>query len=116
MTKNNVIPFPSKNNEDEPEVVTALELLMRDNTLEDMSITISGVLEFLTLRALHGGPYYIKTVDDRAITVFATDEDAMKILEVLPSNVKSWEDIEDVPPFDTDSDPGDEQVESSETE
>ena len=116
MTKDNIIPFPTKDTKDEADVITALELLVQDNTLEDLSVTISGVLEFLTLRALHGGPYFIRTEDSRAIAVFATDEDAMKILEILPSNVKSWEDTDEVPPFDTNTDPGDEQVDSSEAE
>jgi hypothetical protein len=41
---------------------------------------ISGVLEFLTMRALHEGPYYIMTDNKEAITVFAANKDAAKHL------------------------------------
>ena len=113
MTDDNVIPFPTA--EKVEEMPTALSALLMGNTMEDIGFTISGVLEFLTLRALHEGPYFIKTSDNRAITVFACDEDAMKILDLLPDNVKSWDD-DNVPPFDTDTDPGDEQSDATKAE
>ena len=114
MTDDNVIPFPTT--EKVEEMPTALGALLMGHTMEDIGLTISGVLEFLTLRALHDGPFYILTEDKRAITIFACDADVVALLDVLPDNVKSWEEGSEVPPFDTNSDPGDEQVDVTETE
>ena len=87
---------------------------------ERLGRTIAGVLEFLTMRAVHDGAYYIMTDDEQAITVLAANEDAKALREALPEHFKSWDDPLDepeVPPFDTNVDPGDEQDEpASESE
>lgn len=114
MTDNNVIPFPTP--EKVEEMPTALNALLMGHTMEDIGLTISGVLEFLTLRALHDGPFYILTEDKRAITVFACDDDTISLLDALPNNFKSWDEDSEVPPFDTNSDPGDEQVDVTKAE
>mgnify|MGYP003333869993 FL=1 len=68
---------------------------------------ISGGLEFLTLRALNNGPFYIEDENQTAVIVFAVHEDAKAVKDTLPENVRSFAD--DVEPFTTNSDPGDEQ-------
>jgi hypothetical protein len=73
------------------------------------------VLEFLTVRAIIDGPFYLLTDDEQAITVMAANEDAEALLKALPSNFKSWDDYNDEAEeqikFLTDTDPGDEQDE-----
>jgi len=86
-----------------------MRLLSLDNS-EELGLTISGVLEFLTMRAIIDGPYYIQTDDEMAITVFAANDDANALKELLSDNFKSWDDVEE-PEFLTDTDPGDEQDE-----
>ena len=100
----------------EAEFDSALEELLNRNPMENMGRIISGVLEFLTMRALHDGPFYILTDDKRAMTVFACDDDTTALLAVLPDNFKAWEEDSEVPPFDTNSDPGDEQVDTTKAE
>jgi hypothetical protein len=112
MSEENIIegPWP---NEDEAEFNTALEELLATHNEQTLGSTIAGVLEFLTARALLDGPFYLLTDDKQAITVIATDETATKVLESLPENVKSWEEMlsVDEPVVITDRDPGDEQDE-----
>ena len=116
-TENNVISMSEWQGASEPiemteeEYNSAMQELITTVDEEELGRTIAGVLEFLTMRALHDGGYYIMTDDERAITVFAADEDAKLLLDLLPPHFKSWEDDMEVPPFDTDSDPGDEQDE-----
>ena len=78
---------------------------------------IAAVLEFLTIRAVMDGPYYVSTDDDKALVIFAVDEQAEKIRNSIPEDIvlKSWDDPMDAETetFLTDTDPGDEQDESS---
>jgi len=92
----------------EKEYATAMESLLNENTMEEVGQMISGVLEFLTAKAVHEGPYYIETDNKEAITVFAANEDAITLKESLPDNFKIW-DEEDELEVITDRDPGDEQ-------
>jgi len=73
--------------------------------------TIAGVLEFLTVRAIVDGPFYLMTDDEQAITIIAAHEDAKKIRDLLPDNFLSWDQYEDKQEFITNADPGDEQDE-----
>jgi hypothetical protein len=88
---------------------TAMEELLNENSMQEVGQMISGVLEFLTAKALHDGPYYIETDNKEAITVFAANEDAIALKEVLPDNVTSWEDEVKSMSVITDRDTGDEQ-------
>jgi len=92
----------------EKEYATAMEELLNETTMDDLGKTISGVLEFLTMRAFHEGPYYIMTDDEEAITVLATGDSAAALKSVLPDNFKSWDEV-DEPEVITDRDTGDEQ-------
>lgn len=95
---------------------SAMTELMAGVDLAQLGRTISGVLEFLTMRAVHDGSYYIMTDDKAAITVIACGDDTQKILDLLPEHFKSWDDEmenseAEVAPFDSNRDPGDEQDE-----
>ena len=90
------------------EYATAMESLLNENTMEEVGQMISGVLEFLTAKAVHDGPYYIETDNKEAITVFAANKDAITLKESLPDKFKMW-DEEDEPEAITDRDTGDEQ-------
>ena len=79
-----------------------------------MGERISGVLEFLTLRAVNDAPFIITTDNDEAIVVFAADEAAKALKASLPDTYKRWED-ELEPEFLSDQDPGDEQEETNES-
>ena len=102
----------------EAEFNTAMEQLLHENDMDEVGRLISGVLEFLTLRALHEGPYYIMTDDRKAITVFAANEHAEELLSILPDTIRPWDDLDDgeysedtadTPEVITDRDTGDEQ-------
>jgi len=92
----------------EKQYATAMEELLNETTMDDLGKTISGVLEFLTMRAFHEGPYYIMTDDEEAITVLATGDSAAALKSVLPHNFKPWDEV-DEPEVITDRDTGDEQ-------
>lgn len=94
---------------DEVEYATAMEELLAQNTLDDLGKIISGVLEFLTARAVHEGSFYIMTDNKEAITVFAADKDAVAVKNSLPDSIKSWDDLTGEEQVITDRDPGDEQ-------
>lgn len=79
---------------------------------------VAGVLEFLTVRAVIDGPFYIFTDNEDAMTLIAAGDvtDVIKAsLNEIP--IKRWEDELDIQqdaeilPFIADSDPGDEQDE-----
>ena len=110
--ENNVIEVNFDSEEQEP---TALQHLLMETPAENLSVIIAGVLEFLTVRALQDGPFYVETDDKLAITVLATQEDAEALRAVLPKNFKSWEELDlssdEDEDFTTNSDPGDEQDE-----
>lgn len=76
---------------------------------------ISGVLEFLTLRAVNDAPFIISTDNDEAIVVFAADDAAKELKASLPDSYKNWEDDLE-PDFLINRDPGDEQPEQLELE
>ena len=98
----------------EDEYNTAMEELFNTVDADNVGRMIAGVLELLTQRAVHDAPYYILTDQKDAVTVIAANEDVTPLLESLPDNFKSWEDPmseDNVVPFDTNSDPGDEQDE-----
>ena len=119
-TEDNVINMSEWQGSDEPvemteaEYDTAMTELLSQVNLDELGRTISGVLEFLTMRAIHDGPFYIQTDDKQAIAVFAANEDAQTLFDALPKHFKNWEDemeTPDEPDFLTDRDPGDEQDE-----
>ena len=95
----------------EAEYATAMEELLNETTAEQLGKTISGVLEFLTMRAYHQGPFYMMTDDEEAITVLAAGDAAKALKAVLPEGFVSWdEDTEEVEAeVITDRDTGDEQ-------
>lgn len=91
---------------------SAMQRLLNNEDMESLGMTIAGVLEFLTMRALHDGAFYIMTDDEKAITVFAADEDAANLKAALPEHFKSWEEElsePEMPEVLTNVDPGDEQ-------
>ena len=98
-------------NDDGP---TAMEELLTESTMDQLGRTISGVLEFLTHRALQEGSFYIMTDNKEAITVFGAGDDAITLKDSLPENIKSWEDQVAEAEFITDRDTGDEQDDDTE--
>jgi len=103
---------------DEPtsENKSAMEDLLTDNDMTDLARVVSGVLEFLTVRASVDGPYYILADGGVAVTVFGANDDVQRIIEVLPDHVRAWENLESAEDveFLTDTDPGDEQADDTE--
>jgi hypothetical protein len=99
--------------EDVIEYPSAMHELISTNDENSLGRVIAGVLEFLTARAIIDGPYYITTDDQKAITVFAADDEAESLRESLPEHYKSWEDPLSEEDFLTNADPGDEQDEST---
>jgi hypothetical protein len=95
---------------------TALSQLLKETPTEDLGRVVSGVLEFLTVRAWSDGSYYIMTEDKQALTVIATQDDVQLILDNLPDTILSWEELEAKvqAEFLTNTDPGDEQDDSTE--
>ena len=96
---------------------TAMEKLLNETSMDELGGTISGVLEFLTVRALQDGPYYIMTDDKKAICVLATNEDCDALVKVLPENFVDWESYVNMPSEPvviTNRDLGDEQDGSTE--
>jgi hypothetical protein len=91
--------------------VSAMQSLIANNDEDSLGRTIAGVLEFLTARSVLDAPYYIMTDDKSAIAVFAANDEAASLIEMLPDTYKSWEDELDEPEFLTNTDPGDEQDE-----
>jgi hypothetical protein len=91
---------------------SAMAELLTQVDQEQLGRTVAGVLEFLTVRAIIDGPFYLMTDDEQAITVIAANEDASALRDVLPENFKSWEEyINEAVEFITDRDMGDEQDE-----
>jgi len=115
-TEDNIVEFTGEWQGDEAEMPdaeyrTAMDELFATVEQEALGTIISGVLEFLTVKAVIDGPYYILTDDKQAITVFAANEDAEMLMSLMPEKFTSWEDEED--DFTTNADPGDEQDESA---
>ena len=90
---------------------TAMEELLTEKNMDDLGRTISGALEFLTVRASVEGPYYILADGGVAVTVLAANADVQRVIDSLPDHVKAWEDMsnEEEDDFLTNADPGDEQ-------
>lgn len=113
MTDDNVVEFTGEwqGEEDmsDAEYETAMEELLMTVDEEQLGRTVSGVLEFLTVKAIVEGPYYILTEEKDAVTIFAANTAVDEILSALPDYVKPFD--ETIPPFETDTDPGDEQDE-----
>lgn len=115
-TEDNIVEFTGEWQGDasemtETEYRSAMEELFATIEQEALGTVISGVLEFLTAKAVIEGPYYIMTDDKQAVTVFASNEAAETLMRILPENFTSWEDETDE--FITNADPGDEQDESA---
>ena len=119
-TENNIIEFTGEwqggdDEMGEAEYESAMQELLAEVDQERLGRVVAGVLEFLTVRAIIDGPFYLLTDDKQAITVMAANEDAEALLKALPSNFKSWDDYNDEAEeqigFLTDTDPGDEQDE-----
>lgn len=119
-TEDNIIEFTGEwqggdDEMSEAEYESAMQELLAEVDQERLGRVVAGVLEFLTVRAIIDGPFYLLTDDEQAITVMAANEDAEALLKALPSNFKSWDDYNDEAEeqieFLTDTDPGDEQDE-----
>jgi hypothetical protein len=91
----------------EQEFQSAVEELIATNNEEMLGRTIAGVLEFLTIKAILDGPYYVLNEDSTAVTIIASGEDAEAAVKSLPDNFKNWDEVEPVE-YLTDTDPGDE--------
>ncbi len=118
-TEDNVVEFTGEWQGDDSEMSesehkTAMQELFATVEQENLGTVISGVLEFLTVKAVVEGPYYIMTDDNLAVTVFAANEDAEMLVNLLPEKFTTWDEGEDdVVDFISDADPGDEQDESA---
>jgi hypothetical protein len=117
-TEDNIVEFTGEWQGDESEMTeteyrSAMEELFATIEQEALGTVISGVLEFLTAKAVVEGPYYIMTDDKQAVTVFASNEAAETLMRILPENFTSWEDEDETDEFITNADPGDEQDESA---
>lgn len=117
-TEDNIIEFTGDWQGDEaPEMTedeynSAMEELLSEVSQENLGRVVAGVLEFLTVRAIIDGPFYLLTDDEQAITVMAANEDAAALRNALPDNFKAWDDyVEPEPDFLVNRDPGDEQDE-----
>lgn len=101
---------------DEAAPITAMQELLTEGNMEDLSRTISGVLEFLTVRASVEGPYYILADGGVAVTIFAANDDVQRVIDTLPDHVKPWEDMSNPEEDDflSNADPGDEQDDKAE--
>ena len=101
---------------DEAATLSAMQELLTEGNMDDLSRTISGVLEFLTVRASVEGPYYILADGGVAVTIFAANDDVQRVIDTLPDHVKAWEDMSNPEEEDflSDADPGDEQDDKAE--
>ena len=88
-----------------------------EGDVEVLGDRISGVLEFLTVRAALDAPFVIYADNNESIVVVAAGDDVKPIAAALPDNFKQWEDELDTVEmpeeidFLSDTDPGDEQDE-----
>jgi len=105
-TEDNVVELTQE------EYDSAMTELLAQVDQEQLGRTVAGVLEFLTVRAIIGGPFYLMSGDEQAITVIAANEDAANLRAALPDNFKSWDEyVEETVDYITDRDPEDEQDE-----
>lgn len=84
-----------------------------ENDPDRIGERISAVLEFLTVRAAIDKPYVIYNDNETSLVLFAADDDVQRIKEILPEDVKRWEDdLDEIDEeFIAHADPGDEQDE-----
>jgi len=87
-----------------------------EGNIDTVGDRISGVLEFLTVRAALDAPFVIYADNKESIVVIAAGDDVKAIEEHLPENFKTWDDeLDTVPmgpevePFLANTDSGDEQ-------
>lgn len=87
-----------------------------EGNIDTVGDRISGVLEFLTVRAALDAPFVIYADNKESIVVIAAGEDVKSIEEHLPENFKTWDDELDTVPttpevetFLANTDSGDEQ-------
>jgi len=116
MSDDNVVEFTGEWQGDdidmsEAEYESAMEELLMTMDEEQLGRTVSGVLEFLTVKAIIDGPYYILTENKDAVTILAANSAVDEVLALLPKSVRPFDEAIEVPPFKTNSDPGDEQDE-----
>jgi hypothetical protein len=67
------------------------------------------------MRSVNDAPYYIMTDNGEALVVFAANDAATELRELLPDTYKSWDEPLDEVEFLTDQDPGDEQEDDDES-
>jgi hypothetical protein len=109
-TEDNIVEFTG-------EYESAMQELLGTIDEDRLGQIIAGVLEFLTVRAIIDGPFYLMTDDKQAITVIAAHDDATNLYDALPDNFKSWDEYTDEEVnFVSNRDIGDEQPEESEHE
>ena len=109
-TEDNIVDFTGEWQGESNDSAMAELLNTADN--DSLGRTIAGVLEFLTVRAIIDGPFYLMTDDKQAITVIAAHEDAAALHAGLPNNFKSWDEYVDEE-FVTNRDLRDEQDETA---
>jgi hypothetical protein len=92
-----------------------------DGNIDVIGDRISGVLEFLTVRAALDAPFVIYADNKESIVVIAAGDDVEPVAKNLPDHFKNWDDELDTIPsapevetFLTDIDPGDEQDDETE--
>lgn len=118
-TEDNVVEFTGEwqgetQEMSDDEYASAMQELLEASDVDALGRTVAGVLEFLAVRAFVDGPYYIVNEDSTAITVIATNDNVTPLIDVLPENFRSWEDVTDeAVDFIQHNDPGDEQHESA---
>lgn len=99
------------------EEISPMEQLLNDSQGNPDLIghQISGVLEFLTIRAVVDKPYMILTEDEGGMVLFAAGDDVAVIRDALKDiDIKNWEEpLDDEASFIFDQDPGDERDEST---
>lgn len=131
-TEDNVIDFTGEwQGEDtemsDTEYMSAMDELLTAVDQENLGRIVAGVLEFLTVRAVIDGPFYILTDDEDAMTLIAAGPVTKEIKDSLADlKIKRWEDDLDlneewagklddeeeiVIPFKSNVDLGDEQDE-----
>ena len=120
MTDDTVVEFTGEwhgADENTPEPTEAeIQQAMDEIDFERLNSMVVSVLEYLTVRAVVDAPYYILTDDEKAIALFAADDDVKAVLSMLPDNFKCMNDEindfienDEVVDFITNADPGDEQ-------
>lgn len=118
MNDDNVVEFTGEwqGDENAPELSdaeydAAMEEILERVDYDQLNATVTGVLEYLTIRAVMDCGYYIMTDNKDAVAVFAANDDVKALMEALPKHFKCLNDEIMDEDFITNSDPGDEQNE-----